>query len=123
MRSGTVAGLLCVEMVMTSWFGLQTASRRMSGLLKHMVGGFPNAWLHAPPCLLANSAPSASSTFARARSPLNEAPSPSGQSCWVHATPWSTEDVVLPDADLVIAERMVREARAGLLVYGHIHTP
>jgi predicted phosphodiesterase len=41
----------------------------------------------------------------------------------VHATPWSTEDVVLPDAHPEIAERMVREARARLLVYGHIHTP
>jgi predicted phosphodiesterase len=41
----------------------------------------------------------------------------------VHATPWSTEDVVLPDADEGMAERMVREAKARLLVYGHIHTP
>jgi predicted phosphodiesterase len=41
----------------------------------------------------------------------------------VHATPWSTEDVVLPDADMEIAERMVREAGARLVVYGHIHTP
>jgi predicted phosphodiesterase len=40
----------------------------------------------------------------------------------VHATPWSTEDVVLPDADMELAERMVKEARARLLVYGHIHT-
>jgi predicted phosphodiesterase len=41
----------------------------------------------------------------------------------VHATPWSTEHVVLPDADMEIAKRMVREARARLLVYGHIHRP
>src|SRR6266853_4985229 len=41
----------------------------------------------------------------------------------VHATPWSTEDVVLPNADNELAERMVREAEARLLVYGHIHTP
>ena len=41
----------------------------------------------------------------------------------VHATPWSTEDVVLPDANNELAERMVREAKARLLVYGHIHTP
>lgn len=41
----------------------------------------------------------------------------------VHATPWSTEDVVLPDADTTIAKRMVREARARVLIYGHIHTP
>lgn len=40
----------------------------------------------------------------------------------VHATPWSTEDVVLPDADEGVAQRMVREAGARLLVYGHIHT-
>jgi predicted phosphodiesterase len=40
----------------------------------------------------------------------------------VHATPWSTEDVVLPDADVEVAQRMVREAGARLLVYGHIHT-
>lgn len=40
----------------------------------------------------------------------------------VHATPWSTEDVVLPDADEDLANRMVSEAGARLLVYGHIHT-
>jgi predicted phosphodiesterase len=41
----------------------------------------------------------------------------------VHATPWSNEDVVLPDAGPELAERMIREADARLLVYGHIHTP
>jgi predicted phosphodiesterase len=41
----------------------------------------------------------------------------------VHATPWSSEDVVLPDADDEVAERMLREAGARLLAYGHIHTP
>jgi predicted phosphodiesterase len=41
----------------------------------------------------------------------------------VHATPWSTEEVVLPDAPPQTAERMVSEAGAGLLAYGHIHTP
>jgi predicted phosphodiesterase len=41
----------------------------------------------------------------------------------VHATPWSTEDVVLPDAGAEIGERMVREAGGRLLAYGHIHTP
>jgi len=40
----------------------------------------------------------------------------------VHATPWSTEDVVLPDADEEAAKRTVDEAGARLLVYGHIHT-
>jgi predicted phosphodiesterase len=46
-----------------------------------------------------------------------------GSAVLVHATPWSTEDVVLPDADIELARRMVREAGAGLVVYGHIHTP
>lgn len=41
----------------------------------------------------------------------------------VHATPWSTEDVVLPDAPDEAAKRMIDEAQARLLVYGHIHTP
>jgi predicted phosphodiesterase len=48
---------------------------------------------------------------------------PFGTVVLVHATPWSTEDVVLPDADTETAERMVRESGARLLVYGHIHTP
>jgi predicted phosphodiesterase len=45
-----------------------------------------------------------------------------GSMVLVHATPWSTEDVVLPDADEKVAKRMVSEAGARLLVYGHIHT-
>jgi len=53
---------------------------------------------------------------------LTRGPFPSGRVLLLHATPWSTEDVVLPDADEAIAERMVREAGARLLVYGHIHT-
>lgn len=40
----------------------------------------------------------------------------------VHATPWSTEDVVLPDADAEVTQRMVLESGARLLLYGHIHT-
>jgi len=40
----------------------------------------------------------------------------------VHATPWSTEDVILPDADEALGLRAVQEADAGLLLYGHIHT-
>ncbi len=40
----------------------------------------------------------------------------------VHATPWSTEDVVLPDADEEVASRMISEVGARLLVHGHIHT-
>jgi predicted phosphodiesterase len=49
-------------------------------------------------------------------------PYPFGRVVLVHATPWSTEDVVLPDADIELAQRAVREAGARLLVYGHIHT-
>ena len=41
----------------------------------------------------------------------------------VHATPWSTEDVILPDAALEVAARMVRESGARFVAYGHIHTP
>jgi hypothetical protein len=40
-----------------------------------------------------------------------------------HATPWSTEDVVLPDADEELARRVVREADASIVAYGHLHTP
>jgi predicted phosphodiesterase len=50
-------------------------------------------------------------------------PFPFGMVALVHATPWSNEDVVLPDAAPELAERMTREAEARLLVYGHIHTP
>lgn len=49
-------------------------------------------------------------------------PYPFGTVLFVHATPWSTEEVVLPDADLEMAQRMVQEAGARLLAYGHIHT-
>jgi len=54
---------------------------------------------------------------------LERGPFPFGMVVLVHATPWSTEQVVLPDAHPEVAARMVREARAGLLAYGHIHTP
>jgi predicted phosphodiesterase len=40
----------------------------------------------------------------------------------VHATPWSVEDVVLPDAPAPVARRMLAEAAARVLAYGHIHT-
>jgi predicted phosphodiesterase len=53
---------------------------------------------------------------------LELGPFPFGMVVLVHATPWSTEDVVLPDADIATATRMVHEAGARLLVYGHIHT-
>jgi hypothetical protein len=39
----------------------------------------------------------------------------------VHATPWSVEDVVLPDAPEATARRMLAEAGASVLAYGHIH--
>ncbi len=54
---------------------------------------------------------------------LERGPFAFGTVVLVHATPWSTEDVVLPDADEGIATRMVREGRGRLLAYGHIHTP
>ncbi len=46
-----------------------------------------------------------------------------GRLVLVHATPWSNEDVVLPDAESEIAQRMVNESEARVLAYGHIHTP
>ena len=54
---------------------------------------------------------------------LERGPFPFGSVVLVHATPWSTEDVVLPDADVATASRMVAEASARLVAYGHIHTP
>jgi predicted phosphodiesterase len=50
-------------------------------------------------------------------------PFPIGSVALVHATPWSNEDVVLPDARPEVPQRMVREAEARLVAYGHIHTP
>src|SRR4029077_5784440 len=50
-------------------------------------------------------------------------PFPFGTVALFHATPWSNEDVVLPEAGPELAERMIREPEARLLVYGHIHTP
>ncbi|HLQ14825.1 MAG TPA: metallophosphoesterase family protein [Candidatus Eisenbacteria bacterium] len=47
---------------------------------------------------------------------------PNGPLVVVHATPWSTEEVVLPDASEEAALRMVTEASAGVLAYGHIHS-
>jgi predicted phosphodiesterase len=47
---------------------------------------------------------------------------PNGPLVVVHATPWSTEDVVLADAAEPVAGRMVSEASAGVLAYGHIHS-
>jgi hypothetical protein len=47
---------------------------------------------------------------------------PNGPLVVVHATPWSTEEVVLPDAREEAAIRMVTAASAGVLAYGHIHS-
>ncbi len=41
--------------------------------------------------------------------------------CIVHATPWSISDAVFPDADDAMLRRVLKEARAGNVVYGHIH--
>lgn len=41
----------------------------------------------------------------------------------VHATPWSNEDVVLATDASHVAERMLDEAAADALAYGHIHSP
>ncbi|HEV2217265.1 MAG TPA: metallophosphoesterase family protein [Candidatus Dormibacteraeota bacterium] len=52
---------------------------------------------------------------------IERGPFPIGRVVLVHATPWSTEEVVLPDADETVAQRMIDEAHAGLVAYGHIH--
>jgi predicted phosphodiesterase len=54
---------------------------------------------------------------------IQAATGPNGPVVVVHATPWSTEDVVLADSPEETAARMVREAGAGVLAYGHIHSP
>lgn len=51
-----------------------------------------------------------------------ETTGPSGQKLvFTHATPWSTHPVVLPDAPEEMARRMLDEAGAEALLYGHIH--
>lgn len=40
----------------------------------------------------------------------------------VHATPWSVEEMVPPDAPQEVARRMLTEGRARVVVYGHIHS-
>lgn len=40
---------------------------------------------------------------------------------FVHATPWSTHPIVMPDASDDLLTRMLDEAEADVLVYGHIH--
>jgi len=39
----------------------------------------------------------------------------------MHATPWSIDEIVLPDARSETATRMMREARTDVVAYGHIH--
>ncbi len=39
----------------------------------------------------------------------------------VHATPWSIEDVVRPDAPQALVQKIFDEAKAAAVVYGHIH--
>lgn len=41
----------------------------------------------------------------------------------VHATPWSSEEIVLPDASEELAQRMLSEGHADIVAYGHIHIP
>lgn len=50
-------------------------------------------------------------------------PFPFGKVVLVHATPWSTEDVVLPSATEAEARRMIDVSGARLVLYGHIHMP
>lgn len=46
-----------------------------------------------------------------------------GKVVLVHATPWSTEEVVLPDAAEELAQKMIEASGARLVLYGHIHMP
>ncbi len=39
----------------------------------------------------------------------------------VHATPWSVSDLIPKDADQTTLRRVLSEARAAAVVYGHIH--
>lgn len=41
----------------------------------------------------------------------------------VHSTPWSNQDVVLPDAPDEVAQRVIDAAGGRVVAYGHIHTP
>lgn len=47
---------------------------------------------------------------------------PDGPIVVVHSTPWSNEEVVLPDAPEAVAARVVEAAGARLVASGHIHT-
>lgn len=43
--------------------------------------------------------------------------------CVVHATPWSISDALFPDAGEAVLRRVLAEAKADAVVYGHIHRP
>ncbi len=45
-----------------------------------------------------------------------------GMFALVHATPWSVEAIVPPDAPEDVANRMLVEAQATVVAYGHIHS-
>jgi predicted phosphodiesterase len=45
-----------------------------------------------------------------------------GELVLIHATPWSVEEMVPPDAPEEVARRMLSEGRARVVVYGHIHS-
>ncbi len=71
------------------------AAARLSDHHRHILAGLPLSW---------------------------EATGPSGQTlAFVHATPWSTHPLVLPDAPDEMARRMLDEAGVNVLLYGHIH--
>ncbi len=52
-----------------------------------------------------------------------ERDTPIGRIVLVHAAPWSNVEVVLPDAEPAVAQRMVAAGAGRVLAYGHIHTP
>lgn len=54
---------------------------------------------------------------------LEWGPFAAGKVTLVHATPWSTEDVILPDSEEALARRALETAATRLVAYGHIHTP
>lgn len=48
-------------------------------------------------------------------------PHDAGDLVVVHATPWSVQDVVWPDAPVDLVDRVFAEAGARAVAYGHIH--
>ncbi len=49
-------------------------------------------------------------------------PVPGGDFALVHATPWSVDEVVPADAPEALARRMLVEAHAPVVAYGHLHS-